>query len=233
VGMFPYIWEDIPNTIIHIRFNHPNRQTASLPILFPYASEGLEVSFEATKTWKVYLDDETRQQIREIMHHLEDNYEGPSDFVQQKIKEEQPNSLAQRIKRAEQQKQDAEDKLDHLKEIRRERNQEERLEDLRDKLRSKQQELQEAEQSKVLSEAEALQLACDKELEHKMSNMPDTQYLEKKARRVKRRADKLMDSSADVQSLREEVSDLQNRVADLNGGREDWFLELQEGGVSA
>jgi len=42
-----------------------------------------------------------------------------------------------------------------------------------------------------------------------------------------------MDSSADVQSLREEVSDLQNRVADLNGGREDWFLELQEGGVSA
>jgi|APHM01.1.fsa_nt_gi hypothetical protein len=189
--------------------------------------------FKVSKTWRVYLNQETRDELREIMPHLEENYNGPSDFVQQKIHEEQPLSIEEQIDRAEQDKNDAETRLKRLRSIKRERESKEKLESLRTELRSKQHKLREARESSSMSEAEALHAACQRELSNKPARFDKSSYLEKKARRVSRRAEKLTGDGRDVGSLKREVEELQEQVAELNGGREDWFISLDTEVVEA
>jgi chromosome segregation ATPase len=189
--------------------------------------------FKVSKNWKVYLDQETQDELREIMPHLEEHYDGISDFVQQKIHEEQPLSIEQQIEQAEEEKDDVEERLKRLRSIKREQESREKLESLRSELRSKQDKLREAQESSSMSEADALYAACQRELEYKRAQFTKVEWLEKKADRVSRKAEKLMGDGRDVGSLKREVEELQEQVAELNGGREDWFISLDSEAVEA
>jgi len=188
--------------------------------------------FEVKERWKVYLDKPTKEKLREILDHLEDNYDGPSDFVQQKIQEEQALSIEERIKRAEQEEEEAQQKKERLKRIKQEREQQDKLRDKRELLKEKQKKLRELADKEQKSRSEVREEVVE-EMREKAEGSPKIddvdEYLEKDSiqTKISRRVDREFSSSQNKDELVECINRLQKQVAELNGGKEDYFMDLE------
>ena len=199
-------------------------------------------SFEG-KYWKIYLDEKTRERRDEILDHLKAEYNGPSDFTQQALMDEQAMSLEERIERKQQDIEEQKNELQQLKQIHREREQQDKLRDKKELLKEKQRKLRKIQRRGNVTEEDALCNAAtqvwntcvEKAGKPKNSDVSARDLFSKDRyqRRVQHFKQKQLESSEDVDQLVEDVQRLQGQVAELNGGREDWFLDLQGVEVSA
>jgi len=188
--------------------------------------------FEQKDYWKVYLDKETKEKIREIQDHLEANYNGKSDFVQQALQDEQALSIEERIRRLEEEREETDKQIEQLKRIKQEREQQDKLRDKRELLKEKQKKLREIADKDEKSRSEVRKEVVE-EMREKAEGSPKIddvdEYLEKDSiqRKIDRRVDSRFSSSEDKDELVEDINRLQKQVAELNGGEEDYFMDLE------
>jgi len=190
--------------------------------------------FPVKDYWKIYLNDEAKERVREIQDHLEENYESRSDFLRKKLKNEKALSIDERIERVKQEKREQEDKLERLKQIRREREQQDKLRDKRDLLKQKQEKLRKI-QHQNKSESKIRKQVKQKILKDKRARFSEDEWLEKKSDKIDRLVESRLESleDQDVDELVEDVQRLQEQVAELNGGEEDYFMDLEQTEVKA
>jgi len=157
---------------------------------------------------------------------LQGNYDGPSEFVREKLEKETALDIEERIKRAESKEKEAKEKRKRLERIKREREEQSALRDKKELLQEKQDKLRELADKDPISredaERQALQQLNQRSTFEKMG---DEEVKETRA------FDKKVDSLTADQNkdeLVEDVQRLQKQVADLNGGPEDYFMDLQQ-----
>jgi hypothetical protein len=188
--------------------------------------------FPVKDYWKIYLNEDAKQRVREIQDHLEENYESRSDFLRDKLKQEKAMDIDERISRAEQEMKQYQDKLERLKQIKREREQQDKLRDKRDLLKQKQQKLQEYSGKTQMSK-EDIRNQVEQELREKFDEADRVDDVEEKMqeeytqRKINARVESRHEESVNVDQLIEDVQRLQRQVADLNGGEEDYFMDLE------
>jgi len=178
--------------------------------------------------WRPYLDEEARERRDEIIEHLKRNYDGPSDFIKQKLIEEETLSIDEKIQKLEDDVEEKKEDLQKFKTIKREREQQDKLRDKKELLKQKQSKLEEIRDEGVDSFHEIMMYEI-KQREKRGYDCSDPEL----ARTVLNRAERKFEKQPDVDELVEEVERLQRQVKELNGGREDWFLDLQSVEVSA
>jgi myosin heavy subunit len=180
------------------------------------------------KRFRVYLDQEAQQRRDEILDHLQRNYDGPSDFVKQKLEEEQALSIEEKIQKLQSEMQEKEEELKKFKQIKREREEQDRLRDKKELLKDKQKKLRKLSGRNGKTEQQIREEVKEEHLENKPDRFSDEEYLEKKSDRIERVVESRLSSSPDLDELVESVQRLQGQVEELNGGREDWFLDLDQ-----
>jgi DNA repair exonuclease SbcCD ATPase subunit len=189
-------------------------------------------SFDGQK-WIVYLNEEARERRDEILDHLQGNYDGPSEFVREKLEQETALDIDERIKRAESKEKEAKEKRERLERIKREREEQSQLRDKKELLQEKQDRLQKI-QSCDKTEDAVREEVKDKILENKPPRFSDKEYLEKTSDRIERMIEQRLESGSDVDKLVKDVERLQSEIRGLNGGEDlDCFLDLRTEEVEA
>lgn len=194
------------------------------------------------KRWQPYLDEETQEIRDEKLDHLKRNYDGPSDFIKQKLKEEDALTVEQKIEKVQSEIKEREEDLKKFKQIKRQREQQDKLRDKTELLREKQKKLRKVQRKDFGTEVDAWYQAASRAWKRSKKSVQHTKTdhetvaeafhdknMEKKVRAWKDRA---MDNRVDVDELVEDVQRLQDQVEKLNGSRKDWFLDLQKVEVS-
>jgi len=189
-------------------------------------------SFDS-RTWKIYLDQDAQDRRDEILDHLKKNYDGPSDFVQQSLENERALSIEERIMRLEQDRKEIEQDLQKLKQIKSEREQMDKLRDKKELLKEKQKKLREISNEGVKSEEEVRQEVVEEIREkaqqsYKIDNVEEYMSKDRVQSRIQRRVESRLDSTVEVDELVQDIERLQSQIAELNGGREDWFMDLSQ-----
>jgi len=183
--------------------------------------------FQPKDYWKIYLNKESKERIREIQDHLDDNYDGKSDFVQNKLQEEKPVSLEERIKKAKEKKQREEERLEKLKQVKKEREDQQTLKDKKELLRKKQEQFDDLENFEPFSEQKIIHETA-RNIKKSVNNSGESLHESEIAQdQISKRIGKKLDQRTDPSQLVREIERLQEEVSDLNGGREDWFLDVQ------
>lgn len=178
------------------------------------------------KRWRPYLDEEAQKIRDEKLQHLKENYEGPSDFIKKKLKEEKVLDIEERIRRAEKDLEEEKERLEKLKQVKKERDQQDRLRDKKQLLKDKQERLKEIQESGMSEEAVRKRVR-QRQLKRKPPRYSDEEYLEMKSDRVDRMVENRLESQSDLDELVEEVRRLQGQVEELNGGEGlPWFMDL-------
>lgn len=177
------------------------------------------------KRWRPYLDEEARKIRDEKLDHLQRNYDGPTDFLKQKLKEEKALDLEERIQKIESEINNKESDLEKLQRIKNEREQQDKLRDKKELLKEKQKKLKKAQNKINLSKEEAENKALAELRDHSRFEDKAEEEL-RKTKAFKKKVDSL--TAVDVDELVEDVQRLQSQVADLNSGREDWFMDLDQ-----
>lgn len=179
------------------------------------------------KKWHPHLNEEARERRDEIEDHLEKKYDNPSHFIREKLREEKPLSLEERINRKQQSLSEEQEELERLKRIQREREEQSQLRDKKELLKEKQKKLRNIQERNSSSREEIRSQVEADTLKNKPPRMSDEEYLEAKSERIDRMVESRLDSGeADVDELVESVQRLQREVAELNSGQESWFMDL-------
>jgi len=177
-------------------------------------------------TWKIYLSEEARERRDEIIDHLRDNYEGPSHYLREKLREENALDVEQQIERTESEMRELEEKLQRLQRIKEERDQQQTLRDKKELLKSKQEKLRELRSNQELSE-EQVEEEIIEDLRGR-SALPDSEEKIRKTRAFSKLKEKRFGGSS-LDELVSDVERLQSEIEELNGGEElDCFLELSQ-----
>lgn len=176
--------------------------------------------------WNIYLNQNAQDRRDKIIEYLRKNYDGPSDFVKQKLHEEDALTLDQKIKKFEQEIAEKEEKLKKFKQVKKEREQQDRLRDKKELLRDKQNRLREISKNKSKSEDVIREEVKQKLLNDKPASISKDEYLEGKSEIIDARVNHRMSSSLNIDELVEQVERLQEEIKELNGGSEDWFMEV-------
>jgi hypothetical protein len=180
------------------------------------------------RTWKAYLDQEARERRDEILDHLEGNYDGPSDFLKQKLMEEAALSIDERIERKQSKLEDEKQDLQRLKRIKREREEQSQLRDKRELLEQKQKRLQEMD-DEVMSAHDAYMAVFDKFEDKSNYDMKDHEFVKAKWDRICRMAESKVEETPDVEQLVKDVQRLQREISELNGGDDlDCFIDVEK-----
>lgn len=177
------------------------------------------------KRWRPYLDKEARKIRDEKLDHLQRKYDGPSHFLKQKLKEEKALDLEERIQKVESEINNKKSDLEKLERIKNEREQQNKLRDKKELLKEKQKKLKKAQNKIDLSQEEAESRALAELRDHSRFEDRDEEEL-RKTKAFEKKVDSL--TGVDVDVLVEDVERLQSDVADLNSGREDWFMDLDQ-----
>jgi chromosome segregation ATPase len=188
--------------------------------------------FEGRK-WHPYLDEETRERRDELIDHLKKNYDGPSDYLKQKLMEEKALSIEERIEKKKKLKEDAESDIERLQRIKKERETQDKLRDKRELLKEKQKKLRDIAETGKKSREEIRDQVLEKmrekaESSPKISDVGEWINSDSTQRRIDRRVDSRLESEARVDGLVEDVQRLQKQVKELNGGEEDYFMDLEK-----
>lgn len=177
------------------------------------------------KRWRPYLDEEARKIRDEKLDHLQRNYDGPSDFLKKKLKEEQALNLEERIQKLESEINNKQSDLEKLQQIKNEREQQDKLRDKKELLKQKQEKLREARKKGNLTREQAKEKAL-KQLKGKRVFKDMSEEDVKQTNAFEKTVESIV--GVDVDSLVEDVERLQSQVKELNGGREDWFMDLNQ-----
>lgn len=189
--------------------------------------------FEVKQSYHLSMNKEARDRMREIQDHLEENYNGIAHFVRQKLYEEKPLKLDERINRKKKALENNKDELERLKRIKREREEQSQLRDKKELLKEKQKQLRKVQKRESSTRDEVRAQVESKILSNKPPRFSDEEYLNKKEDRIERLVDSRLEKGPkNVDKLVEDVQRLQREVADLNGGQESWFMDLQSVEVS-
>lgn len=184
--------------------------------------------FDVKDYWQIYLNEEMKERVKQIQDHLEDNYEGKGDFLQAKLEQEQPLSLEDRIEKARKKREEFEEKEQRLKQIKRERSQQDKLRDKRELLKEKQKQLRKIQESGLNSEAQLLKEQALARV-NRGYDIRDEEIQEY----IRDSVDRALEKRPDLDELVEDVQRLQRQVAELNGGEEDYFMDLGDLEVKA
>jgi len=176
--------------------------------------------FEIKQSYHLSLNREARERMREIQDHLEENYDGIAHFVRQKLHEEQALSIEERMNRKRQELNEVQQDLEKLQRIHREREEQDKLRDKKELLKEKQKKLREVQKKGLLSEEEIREEEIEKRSKYNPRENPEVMEV------VDRQVEKRLKNRPDVDELVEDVERLQRQVAELNGGRESWFMSL-------
>lgn len=190
------------------------------------------------KRWHPYLDEEAQERRDQILDHLKQNYDGPTHFVKEKLKEEQALDIDERIRRKEQNVNQEQEELEKLKRIRDERNTQDKLRDKRELLKEKQKKLRKIARKETKSEEEVREEVLEKmrekaESSPKISDVDEWINSDRTQQKISRRVESRIESDVDVDELVESVERLQSQVAELNGGEEDYFMDIEAAEVKA
>jgi len=184
------------------------------------------------KRWRPYLDEETQERRDEILDHLQEKYDGPSDFLKQKLMEEKALSIDERIERKEQKQQEVENDLERLKRIKNEREQQSQLRDKRELLKEKQEKLREIADSGSKSFEAVCRDAMEKSLKRKPNHLTEKEYLcnDYRKKKIGARIESALEkeNDRDVDELVSDVQRLQREIEELNGGPEGYFMSLEK-----
>jgi len=199
-------------------FLHTSSHTGFLHTLFT-EQRCCVVSEWNKQYWKIYLDKETRRRIEEILDHLDEHYEGPSDYVQQKLMQEDALSIEERIQRNKQKKQEFDEKIERLKRIKQEREQSKKLKDKKELLKSKQEKYEKIMDEGLRSEEEIRQEKKRKRKErgHDLDDPEIQEYIDRSVQRE-------LEKQPDVNELIKDIKRLQSEVEELES-QKDWFIE--------
>lgn len=190
-------------------------------------------SFDGTR-WRPYLDEEAQEIRDEKIDHLKRKYDGPSDFIKQKLKEEEVLSIEEKIQKFESEINEKKEDLEKLKQIKREREQQDKLRDKKELLKEKQKKLRKVQRESGLSREEIEQNLREEWEENRVPSHIDVdEYIQNNKEMFERRVENRLEKTEDVDELVEDVQRLQEQVADLNGGREEWFMNLESVEVNA
>ena len=184
------------------------------------------------KRWHPYLDEEAQERRDQILDHLKQNYDGPTHFVKEKLKEEQALDIQERIRRKEQNLKQKEEELEKLKRIKSERDTQDKLRDKRELLKEKQKKLRKIARKETKSEEEVREEVLENmrekaESSPKISDVEEWINSSRTQERIRRQVESRIESDFDVDELVETVERLQSQVAELNGGEEDYFMDLE------
>lgn len=182
--------------------------------------------FEPKDRINVSLNQEARERMREIQDHLKENYNGMAHFVRQKLHEEQALSVEERIRRKEQERQMIDKDLQQLKQVKNERETQDKLRDKRELLKEKQTKLKQIQKNGLKSREEIVEEEIQKRVDRGYS-------VDENDDDVRLAVDRRMENRPDVDELVESVRRLQGQVADLNGGAESYFMDLEKVEVEA
>jgi len=198
------------------------------------------VSSKKEKKWEgsraeIYFNEQIQELIKQKKNHLVETYEGPTEFFQRKLEREDVLSPEEKLEQIQEKKQEILNEEERLTEKIRERERDQKLDELEDKLRDKQDRLDSLLSSEFVSREEAEQQALKSLKSDSRRGWTDDKNDEEimDTRAFKKKVDKLVCTEDEVEDLKKEVDRLQRRVAELNEGREEWFLDLQEIEVSA
>jgi DNA anti-recombination protein RmuC len=182
--------------------------------------------------WRPYLDEEARERRDEILDHLQDNYDGPSDFVKRKLMEEAALDIEERIKRAESKEQEAKEKRKRLERIKREREEQSQLRDKKELLQEKQKKLRKLRDRDSKTEEEIREEVRER-CEEKVRSSSQIDSVDELNIGVDERVRRRLEKQPDFDELVEDVQRLQDEIQELNGGDElDCFMDLRaESGV--
>lgn len=177
--------------------------------------------------WHIYFNEESKQRREEIIDHLQENYDGPSDFVHQKLEQESALGIEERIERTKSKEKEYKEKRQRLERIREERQQQTALRDKKELLKQKQKRLDELDNS-GLTYHQALCNAVDKMAERSSTkSLSEVEYVKAKWGRIQRMAESKL-SSCDVDQLVSDVQRLQGEIKELNNGDAlDCFKDLE------
>lgn len=177
-------------------------------------------------SWKggrsnIYHGDEIQDIIEEIYPHLDEKYEGPTDFFRQKLKEEKEEAatIQDKINEFQKKKRIAEERIEELEKLKEEKKKKEKLRRLKNQLESKQEKYQELKDKDLMTVEEKRQ-----ELEDKLDTDQFGSLIEEK---VEEHCQKL-EERKDLDKLRQEIKNLQQEIRDLQelDSSPEWFLEV-------
>lgn len=186
-------------------------------------------SFEIKSRYHLYVNQKTKERMKEIENHLQEKYDGISDFVEKKMQEEQALDIDERIRRKKQEKREAKEDLKQLKQVKKDRNQRKELDEKEPVLKEKQEKLREVVSEDGMSREEA-EKKVFAQLEDRAAFQDMGEEEIKQTNSFKSKVEELV-SSHDVDQLVEEIIQLQERVQELNGGPEDYFMDLDQSDV--
>lgn len=175
-------------------------------------------------SWKggrteIYHNSEINQLIQDILPHLQEEYEGPTDFFLCKLKEEKEEaaSIQDKIEQQKKQKRIVENRLDELRNLQEKRNRKQQIKNLKRRLKSKQQTLKDVQSQDLCSVDERRkQLESDLDVEE-FSDLIDDKVEEHR---------KKLEDRPDESELKEEISSIQDEICRLTEGDESDFDEL-------
>lgn len=171
----------------------------------------------------IYINQEAKERIEEIRPHLEQEYEGPSDFFKTKLKQEEPLDLEEKIEEKEREKVELEADIQELKKRKKAQNQERRLKELEGDLKEKQESLEEAKEDDRRSRDEIIEDIKEK---HRQSGREiDDELMDK----IEANADRKISRRPNLDELSQEISEIQEEIMELDPDREEkpeWFLEV-------
>jgi len=177
-------------------------------------------SFESKERWKIYLDEPTRKRIHQIQDHLENNYDGPSHYVQQKIKEENVLSAKERLEKFQNEREKLDKKIEQLQQVIEDRNQQDKLQTKVELLKEKQDKLRNVAENGIKSREEVAQEELEKRVDRGYDLDRDSEIIQDAVnRRLERRPD--------VDELVESVEVLQREIKDLDPESDVEFMDLE------
>lgn len=178
-------------------------------------------------TWHIYLNQDAKERRDEIINHLEGNYDGPSEFVKQKLEQETALNIEERIERAKSEKEEYEDKIQRLQRIKQEREEQSALRDKKELLVEKQKKLRKVQKKDLDTEEEILR-KVKRRAEEKVSSSSQIDSLEDLAVGIDERVRRHKAKQPDLDELVEEIERLQSEICELNNGENlDCFLDLE------
>ena len=179
-------------------------------------------SFSGKDTWKIYLDKQTKEKVQELADYLENNFEGPSDYVQTKLQEEDTLTDREKYEKFKQKRDEFEKKAQQMKQVIEDRKVQDKIKDKKELLKQKQEKLREINQSGFKSEEE---IRDEEEKKRREKGYDLSRDMVKQA--VENAVDRRLDNRPDVDELVEEVQRLQKQIGELQNEDEEWFMDLE------
>ncbi|MFB6099840.1 MAG: hypothetical protein ABEK16_01075 [Candidatus Nanohalobium sp.] len=182
---------------------------------------------------EIYHNKKIKQLIDEKKNHLKEHYEGPTDFFQQKLEEEETLSLEEKIEVLDEEIEDMRQEKEKLERIKEERKEQKTLKDKKERLQEKQEKLEEKSEEDFVDREEAEEQVLEnlKDRAGAWQDMNDEEIKDTPA--FDKKVERLVFDEDEFEDLRQEVEQLQEEVADLQGERPDWFLNLEQIEVTA